>query len=157
MSGKTIHLLDQLSRALLMLWCAFSAVIVLFFSPHLNSLGARVDITAWFAFGLALIATTVSRWLAEIDDSDPIGPLRLWSAAALAALLICMASTFIVGPKMRVEAVASKASSAFRQMLFLRMLVAAGLAAGIRYLPLAPNPQAGEGSGAQGSDPGANS
>ena len=93
------------------------------------------------------------RWLAELQDREVVGPLRLWSAGALAALLLCLASSFIITPRIQeirasiagpIEALAPghpmraahrKAHKFSTQFFVLRLLLAAGLAAGIPFLP----------------------
>ena len=117
----------------------------------------RLDLLAWFAFGLPLVLSYGSRWLAEVKDTDepdePVGPLRLWSAAILAALLMCFASAAIVNPRMTaiharitvpLEALPQgdpdrsafdRAHKVSSQLLALRLLLAAGLVAGLAYLP----------------------
>jgi hypothetical protein len=82
-----------------------------------------------------------------------VGPLRLWGAAALLALLMCFTSSFIVSPRLRdlrvrmgnaVETFAPdhpdraafrRAHGISRQLMGLRVLLALGLAAGVAVLP----------------------
>jgi len=115
----------------------------------------RLDWVAWGVFISALGLSWGSRWLAEFQDRDGIGPLRLWSATLLVALLMCFASSFILSPKLvavrarmnaPVETFAQdhpdrvayqKVHSISRQMLILRMLLALGLAVGVGFLPKA--------------------
>ena len=112
----------------------------------------RLDMAAWFAFGLPLLLSFGSRWLEEISE-EGIGPLRLWSAAATVSLLLCLTSAGIITPKLReirarmpgpVETLPEndpdrlahhKAHGISRQLLGLRVLLALGLAAGTAYLP----------------------
>jgi hypothetical protein len=153
MCESTLRRLDLFSRAVLLIWCALALVVTPSFFQPLTSrtwmgLGvgrviSGMDIAAWLAFGLAFLTTAASRWFADITDPDVIGPMRLWTATALAALLICMASTFIVTPRLE-SGLVDKAYGIFRQMFFLRLLLALGLAAGIRYLPASPIPPSGE-------------
>lgn len=113
----------------------------------------RLDWAAWAAFGGAFLASYLPRWLAEVRDAEVIGPLRLWSAGALAALLLCLASSFIVSPRLLeiraslpgpVEALPpadplrsahGKAHRFSTQFFFLRLILALGLAAGVPFLP----------------------
>jgi len=114
----------------------------------------RLDWVAWFVFGLAFLLAGGLRWLEKIEDPGlSIGPLRLWIASALAALLMCLTSSMIVTPRLRelrtsvevpMEALAAdhplhvafdRAHAISRQLLGLRILLALGLAAGIAYLP----------------------
>ncbi|MDP2877266.1 MAG: DUF4149 domain-containing protein [Holophaga sp.] len=113
----------------------------------------RLDWAAWGAFALALGLSWVPRWLEEFKEMDGLGPLRLWSAAALVALLMCLASSFILTPKLAdireraqvpIQTLSenhpdrilhAKAHRISRQLLVLRMLLALSLVAGIGYLP----------------------
>jgi len=113
----------------------------------------RLDWAAWIAFGGAFALSFLPRWLAELKETDAVGPFRLWTAAALAALLMCLASSFIFSPKIHdirarmavpVETLApehpdrlayNKAHKLSRQFFFLRLLLAAGLAIGLAWLP----------------------
>jgi len=79
--------------------------------------------------------------------------MRLWAAAAIVALLMCFTSQFIVTPGLHrirarmegpVEALAqdhpdrvayAKAHGISRQLMFIRLLLALGLAAGVAALP----------------------
>ena len=111
-----------------------------------------IDLLSWFAFGLPFLLSFGTRWLAELKDQG-IGPMQLWSAAALAALLMCFTSTAIVSPKLEAlrgrfngpveslpkgspdRAAFNRAHSISEQLLGLRMLLALGLVAGLSYLP----------------------
>ncbi len=100
MSPTTLRRLDQLAVALLLLWAGAALGFGLFAAPllfrelpsrdvagHLAGLIiGRLDWAAWGAFALAGLAW-VGRWVAEVED-DLIGPLRLWSATLLVALLM---------------------------------------------------------------------
>jgi len=160
--------MDAASVGLLLLWAgmamgiAFLAAPAAFHELPSRELAGRViglsfrriDLLAWGAFGLPLLMSYGSRWLSEIQDAGSgIGPLRLWNAAALAALLMCFTSAAIVNPKM--EAIRSRISgpienlpqehadrAAFgrahkisQQLLALRMLLALGLAGTVGFLP----------------------
>jgi len=167
MNEKTLNRLDALSRALLLLWLGMALGFAFLQAPTtFQVLGSRdlagqvvgatlrrLDWAAWAVFLGAMALSWGSRWLAEFHDAGGIGPLRLWSATALVALLMCFASSFIVTPKLAalrsrinapIEGLAqdhpdrvahAKAHGISRQMLGLRMLLALGLAAGIGFLP----------------------
>jgi hypothetical protein len=112
----------------------------------------RLDWAAWAAFGIAGLSWA-GRWVAEVKE-DLIGPIRLWSSALLVALLMCLASTFIVTPKIHeirarihapIESLPSdhadrvayhKAHGLSRNLFFLRILLAVGLAATVGLLSL---------------------
>lgn len=168
MNEKTLRRLDLLSAALLLLWLGMALGFAFLQAPTtFHVLGSRdlagqvvgatlrrLDWMAWTAFALALALSWVPRWLAEFQEKEGIGPLRLWSAAALVALLMCFASSFIVSPKLvalrtrinaPIESLApehpdrmahAKAHSISRQLLVLRMLLALGLAVGVGFLPV---------------------
>lgn len=170
MSGvdRSLPRLDRATVVLLLLWVgmalgfAFLVAPVMFQSvPSRAHAGLavgrifqRLDWAAWIAFGGALALSAVPRWLQEIGDGDnPVGPLRLWVAATLAALLMCMASSFIITPRIEARRTAlgttvdtlpadhperaafAKAHAISRQMLILRMLLALGLAGTVVFLP----------------------
>lgn len=112
----------------------------------------RLDLFAWAAFGLPLLLSYGSRWLDEFKE-EGIGPLRLWSATLLVALLMTFASAAIVNPKIErlrtgfgvpIEQVPAthpdrpafaKAHGVSRQLLVLRMVLALGLMGGLIVLP----------------------
>jgi hypothetical protein len=175
MSERTLRFLDLASAALLLLWAGMGLGIAVIAAPvAFHQLPSRelagrviggsfrvVDLAAWFAFGLPILMSYGSRWLSEIKDTvEGIGPMRLWNAAALAALLICFTSAAIVNPKMEsirtrigvpLESLPQdhpdrmafgRAHRISEQMLGLRLLLALGLAAGIAYLPKAKAPEA---------------
>ena len=165
MSPKTIQRLDQASMILLLLWAGaalgfgiFSAPVLFRELPSRDVAGriagliiARLDWAAWAAFGLAGLSWG-GRWVAEVEE-ELIGPIRLWSAGLLVALLACLASSFIVTPKVQeirarihapIESLApdhadrvayNKAHGLSRNLFFLRILVAVGLAATVGLLP----------------------
>ena len=167
MSPKTLHRLDQLSRVLLLLWAGAALGFGIFAAPVLfrelpsRDLAGRVagliigrlDWAAWIAFGLAGLSWA-GRWASEIQD-EIIGPLRLWSGGLMVALLMCLASSFVVTPKIHAirarinapienlapehaERVAyNKAHGLSRNLFVLRILLAVGLAATISLLPRA--------------------
>jgi hypothetical protein len=171
MGDKTLARLDSVSAGVLLLWAgaalgfAFLAAPVAFkLLPSRDLAGQvmgtilrRLDFAAWFAFGIPLLLSYGSRWMQEVKE-DGIGPLRLWSAAILAALLICLASATIITPKLQairsrmavpIETLPENAPDRLahqrahgisRQMLALRVLLALGLAAGTAYLPKAVQP-----------------
>jgi Domain of unknown function (DUF4149) len=165
MSPKTIHRLDQASMIILLLWAGaalgfgvFSAPVLFRELPSREVAGriagliiARLDWAAWAAFGLAGLSWG-GRWVAEVEE-ELIGPIRLWSAGLLVALLACLASSFIVTPKLQeirarihapIESLTpdsadrvayQKAHGISRNLFFLRILVAVGLAATVGLLP----------------------
>lgn len=165
MTRTALRRLDQFSAALLLLWAGAALGFGLLSAPllfrelpsrdvagHLAGLMVgRLDWAAWVAFGLAGLSWG-ARWLADVQDGI-VGPLRLWSAAWLVALLMCLASTFIVTPKVQairarinapVESLApdhvdrvtyNHAHSLSRNLFFLRLLLALGLAATVGRLP----------------------
>jgi len=171
MNEKTLSRLDALSMALLLLWLGMALGFAVLQAPTtFQVLGSRdlagqvvgatlrrLDWVAWGVFISALGLSWGSRWLAEFQDKDGIGPLRLWSATVLVALLMCFASSFILSPKLvaararmnaPVETFAQdhpdrvayqKAHGISRQMLILRMLLALGLTVGVGFLPKGPN------------------
>ena len=165
MSPVTLRRLDQFSKVLLLLWAGaalgfgvFSAPVFFRELPSRDVAGrisgliiGRLDWAAWIAFGLAGLSW-VGRWAAEVKE-EIIGPLRLWSAALLVALLMCLASSFVVTPKVRAirarinapieslppdhaDRVAyNRAHGLSRNLFFLRILLAIGLAATVSLLP----------------------
>ena len=165
MSSTTLHRLDQFSKVLLLLWAGaalgfgvFSAPVLFRELPSRDLAGhiaglivGRLDWAAWLAFGLAGLSWA-GRWAADVKE-DLIGPVRLWSAGLLVALLMCLASSFIVTPKVRairarinapIESLApdhadrlayNKAHGISRNLFFLRILLAVGLAATVGLLP----------------------
>lgn len=174
MTEKTLRRLDALSLGLLLLWLGMALGFAFLQAPTtfqvldnrdlagrvVGATLARLDWVAWAVFVLVLALSWLPRWLAEFKEMDGLGPLRLWSAAALVALLMCFASSFIVTPKMvsiraRVQAPLetlteehpdrlshAKAHRISRQLLILRMFLAAGLALGLGYLPRKQDPPA---------------
>lgn len=166
MSFRTLRRLDQVSQLLLLLWAGaalgfgiFSAPVFFHELPSRDVAGriagiiiGRLDVAAWIVFGLAGLSW-IGRWMAEVHE-DIIGPLRLWSSALLVALLMCLASSFVITPKIQiirarinapVESLApdhadrvayNKAHGLSRNLFFLRILLAVGLAATVGLLPL---------------------
>jgi hypothetical protein len=165
MNAKTIRRFDQANLIILLLWAGaalgfgvFSAPVLFRELPSRDVAGriagliiARLDWAAWAAFGLAGLSWA-GRWVAEVEE-ELIGPIRLWSAGLLVALLACLASSFIVTPKLQeirarihapIESLApdqvdrvayNKAHGLSRNLFFLRILVAVGLAATVGLLP----------------------
>lgn len=165
MNAIALRRLDRVSAALLLLWVGAALGFGLLVAPLLfrelpSRDGAgrlaglileRLDWAAWAAFGLAGLSWG-ARWMAEVKD-ELVGPIRLWSAAWLVALLMCLASTFIVTPKVRairarigapIETLApdhaervayNRAHSLSRNLFFLRILLALGLAATVGMMP----------------------
>ena len=174
MSPSTLRRLDQLTVALLLLWAGAALGFGLMAAPLLfrelpsrdlagrlaGLIIGRLDWAAWVVFALAGLSW-VGRWVAEVQD-DLIGPLRLWSASLLVALLMCMASSFVVTPKVQairarinapIESLApdhadrvayNKAHGLSRNLFFLRLLLALGLAATVSLLPTKGPTQAPE-------------
>lgn len=167
MTVKTLARVDAAAAALLLLWAGMVLGFAVLTAPQLfatlpsrdlagmvaGKVVARLDLAAWIAFTAALVLGYGVRWLGEIQDADAVGPLRLWGAAGLLALLMCFASSFIATPKLRelrarmnapVEtlpqdhpdrAAYRKAHSLSRQLMGLRLLVAMAMAAGTAVLP----------------------
>ena len=167
MSPTAFRRLDALAAALLMLWVGMVVAFAFLIAPLLFSslpsrdlagmiagrIVARLDGAAFVAFGGAAALVLLPRYLEELGDDELLGPLRLWGAAAIVALLVCFASTAIVTPKLRalrtlmsapVETLPQdaperlayqKAHSISRQFMGLRLLLALGLAAGVAVLP----------------------
>ncbi|MDP1832817.1 MAG: DUF4149 domain-containing protein [Geothrix sp.] len=165
MSPSTLHRLDQFSKILLLLWAGAALGFGLFSAPVLfrelpsrdlagriaGLIVGRLDWAAWIAFGLAGLSWA-GRWAAEVQE-DLIGPVRLWSATLLVALLMCLASSFIITPKVQairariqapIESLApdhadrlsyNRAHSLSLNLFFLRILLAVGLAATVSLLP----------------------
>ena len=165
MSPSTLHRLDQISKVLLFLWAGAALGFGLIAAPILfqqlpsrdvagriaGLIIGRIDWAAWIVFGLAGLSWA-GRWVAEVQE-EVIGPLRLWSAAWLVALLMCLASTFVVTPKVNairarinapIESLApehpdrvayNKAHGLSRNLFFLRVILALGLAATVTLLP----------------------
>lgn len=166
MSDRTLSRLDVVSAWILLLWAGAALGFAFLTAPVafrvllsrdlagqvMGTVLARLDIAAWFAFGIPLLLSFGTRWIQEVKE-EGIGPLRLWSAATLAALLMCLTSSAIITPKLReirgrmnapMETLPEdhpdrlahrKAHGISRQLLALRVLLALGLAAGTAYLP----------------------
>jgi len=158
---------DALAAACLLIWVGLVlgfAILVapLLFStlPSRDVAGAiagrvvtRLDIAAWLFFVLAGALALLPRWFQEIQEDQPVGPLRLWGATLLVALLMTFTSQFIVSaslgrtrarmaapvetlPQDHPDRVAyQKAHGISRQLMFIRILLALGLAAGVASLP----------------------
>jgi hypothetical protein len=165
MNPSTLKRLDQLSKILLLLWAGaalgfgiFSAPILFSQLPSRDVAGriagliiGRLDWAAWIAFGLAGLSWA-GRWASEVQD-EIIGPIRLWSGGLMVALLMCLASSFVVTPKIQairarinapIESLApdhtdrlayNKAHGLSRNLFFLRILLALGMAATVSLLP----------------------
>lgn len=172
MSPSTLHRLDQLAKVLLLIWAGaalgfgiFSAPILFSELPSRDVAGriagliiGRLDWAAWIAFGLAGLSWG-GRWATEVKG-DLLGPIRLWSAGWLVALLMCLASSFIVTPKVHairarigapIETLApdhadrvayNRAHALSRNLFILRILLAVGLAATVGLLPRTGRPSA---------------
>ena len=167
MRPESLRRLDLLSMLLLLVWLGMALGFGLLIAPllfaHLPSRDlagrvaglviGRLDWAAWIAFGGAFALSFLPRWLGELKEAEAVGPFRLWTAGAIAALLMCLASSFIFSPKIQeirarmaapVETFApehpdrlayNKAHKLSRQFFFLRVLLAAGLAVGLAWLP----------------------
>lgn len=165
--GKDLRRLDLASTTLLLLWLGMALGFAALMAPVLfatipskdlagraaGAMVARLDWAAWVAFGGALALSYGGRWLQEIGDGLPIGPLRLWSAAALVALLFTFSSTFLATPKLHelraqmrapVESLAAEDAQliAYRkihglstQFFVIRLVLATALVWGIGRLP----------------------
>ena len=166
MTPTALRRVDLLSRLALLLWAGAALGFGIAMAPLLfrelpsrdvagriaGLIIERLDWAAWLAFALAGLSW-VGRWMAEMEK-DTIGPIQLWSAALLVALLACLASTFIETPKVRdirarinapVESIAqdhpdrvayNKAHGASRNLFFLRIFLALGLGATVGLMPL---------------------
>lgn len=165
MSPSTLHRFDQFSKILLLIWAGAALGFGIFTAPLLFSqlpsrdvagriaglIIGRLDWAAWIAFGLAGLSWG-GRWATEVKE-ELIGPIRLWSAAWLVALLMCLASSFVVTPKVHairarigapIETLApddadrvayNRAHGLSRNLFVLRILLALGLAATVGLLP----------------------
>ncbi len=171
--GKLLRRLDNASLVLLLLWLGMALGFAALMAPALFSnlpskdlagrlagvMVARLDMVAWIAFGGALLMSYGGRWLNEIQDSSPIGPLRLWSATILVALLFTFSSTFLATPRLHelrtqmnapVESLPKddarvqsyrKTHGLSTQFFFIRMILAAALAWGLGSLPKEKPPE----------------
>jgi hypothetical protein len=167
MNQKTLVRLDAAAAALLVLWAGMVLAFAFLVAPLLFALlpsrdlaglvagrsVARLDVAAWMAFLGAMALVQVPRWAKEIRDGETVGPLRLWGAAAVLALLMCFTSSFIVTPRLHTlrarmagavetlppdhpdRAAYRKAHSISRQLMGLRLLLALALAGGCAALP----------------------
>jgi hypothetical protein len=150
MSEKNLRICDAASAITLLAWLGI-AVAHLIFRPAISIVHA--DIAAWCAFGAAMLLSGLPRWLNEISDAEAIGPFRLWGFAGIAALVFCVASSFIATPKIAElkaratsptadhEALAreqSKTQNFSMQFLCIRAALALGMALGARKLPFGP-------------------
>ncbi|MBP1628172.1 MAG: hypothetical protein H6Q00_2647 [Holophagaceae bacterium] len=151
MDERLLARLDALSRALLWIWVLL--VLASLVGGRLEALRRILDYSAWGVFGGSFLLSFLTRWLNEIEDPAPIGPLRVWLGASLVALLMCLASTFILAPKILTirgrlavaevegrdlsadQASLRKARNVANQMLGLRVLLALGLGYGALMLP----------------------
>lgn len=166
MKPESLKRIDAVAAGTLLLWAGAALGFAVLTAPKLFSLlprdtaanvaGALVgglDLGALLAFGTALLLAGGARWLAEIEDALPIGPLRLWTAAAFMALVMSALSAFLIAPRIRELRAAHqglvstlpdthpdrKALLRNHQLstlaFFLRMVLAAGLAWGVGKLP----------------------
>ena len=167
MPPKPLARTDALAAGLLVLWTGMVLGFAFLVAPLLFALlpsrdlaghvagriVTRLDFMAWAAFLAAMALVLLPRWHREIQDPGPLGPLRLWTAAALAALLMAFTSQFIVTPGLArirarmagpVESVPrdnpdrlayQKAHGISRQLMLFRLVLAVGLAVGVTALP----------------------
>lgn len=167
MTTKMIRRLDTTASALLWAWVGAGLGFGILIAPGLfrivpsrdlagqvaGNAVANLDLAAWVVFTAALLLVYAGRWFMGVDDTAGLGPIRLWAAACLAALCLCLTSTFIITPKLQeirgrmhapVESLPTtnpdraaydKAHGASRQLFFLRLLLAAGLALTLSRLP----------------------
>jgi len=163
MTVKALARTDAAAAAILLIWAGMVLGFALLMAPLLFSVlpsrdlagliagrvVARLDLAAWVAFGGAIVLVQGRRWMLELGEPDIVGPLRLWGAAAVVALLMCFTSAFIVSPRLHairarmagpVETFApdhpdrasyQKAHGISRQLMGLRVLLALGLAASL--------------------------
>ena len=150
MSVKSLVVLDAVSAGLLAAWLGF---VIVFFVLRPAIAISHTDIAAWLAFGASLLLSGLPRWLYEIRDTEIIGPLRLWAAAGMVALVFCIASSFIATPKMEtiqaqlagrnlsvpqqdsLNKSYAKANNFSLQFLCIRAMLAMGLLFGLKKLP----------------------
>ena len=167
MDNKLLRRLDLTSSVLLLLWLGMAVGFAALVAPALftilptrdlagkvaGALVSRLDMAAWCAFGGALGLSFGARWLHEVKEPGPVGPLRLWTAAAILALLFTFSSTFIVTARMKeiraqvggpMELLApedplaktyARAHKFSTQFFVIRMVLAAALAWGVSKLP----------------------
>ena len=167
MNSRSLARTDAIAAGLLVLWVGMVLGFAFLVAPLLFSILPsrdlagqiagrsvdRLDLMAWIAFLGACALVLFPRWLKEIREEGPVGPQRLWAAAALVALLMCFTSQFIVTPglhriRARMEGPVeilpkdhpdrvayAKAHGISRQLMFIRLLLALGLAAGVAALP----------------------
>lgn len=153
--------LDGLAAALLWIWIGLAASVWLLPLPapwaapgseglanlvRADWIAWRTDVLALVGFGVSLVVVWLPRFLNEVDDGGPIGALRLWTAAALAALLVTFANLAIVGPRLALAHASApldptawgNVANFARQFLIVRILLALGLAWGTAALPRRP-------------------
>ncbi len=167
MTAKLLARTDAAAAAILLLWAGLVLGFAFLTAPLLFSIlpsrdlagliasrvVARLDLAAWIGFGAAILLVQGVRWTQEIGDREALGPLRLWGAAALLALLMCFTSSFITSPKLHairarmdgpVETIPQdhpdriayqRAHGISRQLMGLRLLLALALAGGVAVLP----------------------
>jgi hypothetical protein len=149
MGHKAQTIMDIASRGLVLTWAALALA-----GMAIPAVGTTVvDTAAWGAFGAALLISGLPRWLSGASDKEMIGPFRLWAAACAAALIFCMASSFIAAPRIKdlqvqiasgahsadgADALSkrlAKAKNFSVQFLCVRIALAVGLAIGAKSLP----------------------
>lgn len=166
MRPSLLRRLDALAVLLLLLWAgmalgfgALTAPALFRLSPRpelaatlAGALVERLDWMAFLAFGGALALVYGGRWLAEVADPLPLGPIKVWAMTAFMALVFTALSALLITPRIRVlrAAHANSISSlaeddadrrALRrnhalstQVFLLRLLLAVGLAWGVTRL-----------------------
>jgi len=162
MTAKHLARTDAAAAAILLLWAGLVLGFAFLTAPLLFSIlpsrdlagqiasrvVARLDLAAWVSFGAAILLVQGVRWVREVGDGEALGPLRLWGAAALLALLMCFTSPRLHAIRARmggpVETVAQdhpdrvayqRAHGISRQLMGLRLLLALALAGGVAALP----------------------
>jgi len=168
MTTKTIDRLDSVANNILLVWAGMALCVNLFVTPLIfkyasncelaelitSKIATRLDITAWLVFGTAFLLVKGIRFVVGIVDDEVISYMRLWSATAMLAILVCFTSTFIVAPKlcayrshvgiaMEVGNMSCNNDASFhgkafkisRQLTFLRTLLAIGMAVSIKKIP----------------------
>lgn len=118
-----------------------------------GSLVTALDWAALAAFGLALVFAFGVRWISEIQDPLPLGPLGLWATTACMAMILTVLSATLITPRIRdLRALHQNQVSALpaahpdrialernhklsTQVFLVRLLLALGLAWGVAKLP----------------------
>lgn len=160
---------DKTALTLLLLWVGGALALALFTPLLFSTLPSRemaggiagrmvqrMDGVAWIAFGGAFLCAAVPR-LMEPQKNNLLDMKRLWVYTCATALVFCLASSFVVTPKLQalsdrlqnaainqVEDITlrrQKAHRISRQFFFIRIILAGALAWGLTQLdakPLSP-------------------